>query len=175
MTAQLKTTALIIYSALILLISGCGFQLRHNVDLPSSLHTIKILPDEQYDPLQKRIRRQLQRKGIVLANPSTKNVVTLNINNQNFNEAIVGYDSNSQPQRIRLSLSIFYTIHNKNNSLINREPIMVAREFNIDPSNMLNNESERHLQRTELIQEATVQLLHALSSLDDSQISENKK
>ena len=57
-------TRLALYSALlVMLLSGCGFHLRHAINLPERLGPVRVLAADRYSPLADMLADGLQRAG----------------------------------------------------------------------------------------------------------------
>lgn len=165
MNICLQTNSLFKLSTSILIltfIAGCGFHLRGAVSFPTWLKTVYITPDDPYEPLQKTVRRTLERNKITLVTEINKETAVLELTTPDFTESILALNAMGQSQRFKLTISFQYKLSYAGNLLRPLTTIQSSRDFTLAPGQILSGDNERRLIKDELLQEATSQLFRQL-------------
>ena len=114
MSGCLQTNNLIKCSVSVLIltiIAGCGFHLRGAIMFPTWLKSVYITPDDPYEPLQKNIRRILERNKITVVTEISKKTAVLELTTPDFTESILALNASGQAQRFRLTITFKYTLN----------------------------------------------------------------
>ena len=152
---------------LLLLINGCGFQLRGAVDLPQSLRVMQLLPNQPYDPFIRTLRQTLIQNGTTLTTEANnQDVTTLSIISQTFSERITAYGADGQANQSLIKLNVTYQlIDNTKKITLKKQSVMAERELTLNPRAILATDSERERLKKDLQQEAALRLVRQLSVL----------
>lgn len=148
-----------------LLLQGCGFHLRGAYAIPEALKIIHIRPCQPYDPLQRALRQMLAGNGVQIVDGASHDEIppsTLTIKNQNFEERPIAYGVDGRVTRTRLALELAYAIdiqpaHHYEHT------IHVARDYNLNPNNVLGTENEGNRLKEDLYEAAAAQCVLELS------------
>jgi LPS-assembly lipoprotein len=128
---------LVVFSVLVSLLAGCGFQLRGNYTIPASLHTIQLQPYDPYNPFQRILKRNLKANDIhILDNlDETKKITTLYITSQTFTERTIAYGTDGQASRAILQLKVVYQILDTSKKIdAEQRVVQVERELALNPN-----------------------------------------
>lgn len=154
---------------LIMALTGCGFHLRGNYSFHSSMQEIYITPDDQLEPLQKVVRRMLQRNKVVVnayqENTMAPSLPILHLSAPVFAEQILAITADGQNQRVKMTMTFNYQVTLDNKFLRKDSVIMVSRDLSINPTTPLASESERRPIKDELLKEGANQLLRQLATI----------
>lgn len=156
----------ILFSSLLslsLVLSSCGFRLKGDYDLPTSLQTVSISASKKFSPLVKELKNQLShnRVSIVKASP---NVSAIHILPERFQRKTLSLFPNGQVAEYELiyQVSVRLVQPNKEPEIFEFE---MSREFQDDPNNSLAKERERELILNELRVLAAERILAQLSTV----------
>ena len=149
----------------VMVVAGCGFQLRGNYTFPTALQQLYISPADPFAPLQKDIRRSLRRSGIAVLEQPQEHVAILTLTEPTFNEQVLATAANISTQRVLLTISFQYQVNLNNKILRPMTNIQLSREFSRAPNAPLSGGNERRLVQKELLQEGVNQLMHQLAAI----------
>lgn len=146
---------------------GCGFHLRAPIPIPAAFQTLRILPDQPFEPLQLALRQTLKSAGIRVVDvsaPIETQASILTIRSQYFSERTTAYGPDVQINRATLQYVVTYNITDcAGKILIPNNTIQVERELTINPNAVLGTEFERDKVKSELYGDATLQLIRQIS------------
>lgn len=152
---------------ILLLLTGCGFQLRGTFNIAPELRVLKIEPDQPYDPFQRNLRQAFKANCVTVLDwcDNNNNASILKLSNVNFTERTVAYGSDVQVNRVTLQFSFSYQVVNAAGLVIVPcNTVDVERDLTINPYAVLGTENERASVKTELYNDATDQLIRQLSN-----------
>jgi LPS-assembly lipoprotein len=146
----------------LLLLTGCGFQLRGTADLP--WETLYIgLPENS--PLYHQIKRSIE-SGThtrIVSDPKEAQA-TLAVLQNNHNKGILSLSAKGLVREFQLTRSFVYRIQDaKGQELIPASQIILQREMNFDDERIFAKEAEEAMIIREMEQDLVVQLLRRLS------------
>ena len=101
--------SIITYLAMSLLVTGCGFQLRGNVDLPSDLKQISIV-SENYSDLVKNLIQSLSNSDIQVVDTSNKDLYRVKIVSEVFNRRQLSINITGRVNEYELIYNVIYQI-----------------------------------------------------------------
>lgn len=159
---------LVLFSVLVPLLAGCGFQLRGNYTIPDSLHTLQLQPYDPYSPFQRILKRNLKTNDIHVVETidETKKITTLYIISQALTERTIAYGTDGQASRAILQLKVIYQILDPSKKIDAEQRIVqVERELALNPNAILGTENDRTQLTSNLYRDAASQLLRQLSTL----------
>jgi LPS-assembly lipoprotein len=146
----------------LLLLTGCGFQLRGTANLP--WETLYIgLPENS--PLYHQIKRSIE-SGThtrIISDPKEAQA-TLAVLQNNHNKGILSLSAKGLVREFQLTRSFVYRIQDaKGQELIPASQIILQREMNFDDERIFAKEAEEAMIIREMEQDLVVQLLRRLS------------
>lgn len=149
----------------LLLVCGCGFHLRGQIDFPAQwpqIHLHENIPDPFF---VQALHQQFSKLHVELTNNT--NVPTLNILDYGITEDVLAYSANAEPERIRFKVTILYEVLDANGKVVHHHDISKARDLTVlaGEQTVYSNTKERRLYEQELQGEAVVELLRQLSAV----------
>jgi LPS-assembly lipoprotein len=155
------------FLCLLLVMTGCGFQLRGQFAIPACFKTLKVQPENAFTPFQQALKKTLHANGVTVIeaqDEESTNLATLLIINQTLTERTIAYGADIQASRGRMQLEVIYQLKDATGALvIDNSKIKVEREFQINPNAVLGTENEREHVRSEIYLEGAAQLIRQLS------------
>jgi len=158
---------------LALLCTGCGFQLRNNVELPPQMAKTQMVVDDEYSTLARRVRVMLEQNGVqfVNANEATaileipvNNVVTdVLINNVVTDVLTIG--DNARVREYRVSHTVrFRLLDAQGQVLVGWQNMRQAREISFDEQRILAGSREQEYLKEDLAETLSRLLIARLES-----------
>jgi len=154
----------VVLIALVLVIAGCGFQLRGLVELPV-LYERVYLVDKGYSDIAVPLKRSLNDSNstIVDSKMSATSVITL------LSRGVQRRALNISGREVReyeLQLDVAFVVQDDQGvQLADKQTVSVVRNFENDESNTLGKNNEEQVIRQEMNEAAVIQILYRLKAI----------
>ncbi|WOD07864.1 hypothetical protein [Marinomonas sp. GJ51-6] len=128
----IHTTRYFLFAILAMSLTACGFHLRGQVDLPSSLKTLTLTSESGSDEFDRALRIALVKAGVVIFEESNANENTFNlkVNKITSSDIDLAYDSSNDVTQVQRRLSSYYFIRQADGkSLYGSRQISTSRVF----------------------------------------------
>ena len=152
----------------LLLLTGCGFQLKGSDSSDSGLSgvAVRLISSQPRAELTREVTRELSASGAVLADSNTARV-SLTIQPEQFTQRNVSLTAQARAAELELTLSASFILQQSG-----RDPIdataNVSRQMLNDPRNVVGKTEELRLLRAEMRQDLAAQIVRRASrSLPD--------
>jgi len=148
-----------------IMLYGCGFHLRGSYPIPEALKIVHISPHQPYDPFQRALRQMLAGNGVQIVDGASGDEIlpsTLTIKNQSFEERPIAYGVDGRVTRTRVVLELAYAVDIQPSHHY-EHTIRLARDYNLNPNNVLGNENEGNRLKEDLYESAAAQCVLELS------------
>ncbi len=149
---------------LALLCTGCGFQLRNNVELPPQMAKTQMVVDDEYSTLARRVRVMLEQNGVqfVNANEATA-ILEIPVNNVVTDVLTIG--DNARVREYRVSHTVrFRLLDAQGQVLVGWQNIRQAREISFDEQRILAGSREQEYLKKDLAETLSRLLIARLES-----------
>ncbi|QTH64404.1 hypothetical protein J1N51_02640 [Psychrosphaera ytuae] len=146
-------------------LSGCGFHLKGQYYLPSSLKTLYVSSEQRFDPLLKQVKLRLQQNQVNIIEKRGKESAELRLLPESFQRRTLSLFPNGQIAEYELMYFARYEVIRPNGDK-KQYTVELSREFQDDPNNALAKERERALILDELRVIASDRILAQLTMLD---------
>jgi len=149
---------------LILLGTACGFQLREDMDLPPEMARTRLVIDDEYSLLARRIRSLLEQSGtrFVASDVAT---AFLEIPTNKVVIAVLTIGDNANVREYRVSHTVKFRVTDASGrELIRWQTIRQARELSFDPQNILAISREQEYLKQDLAETLARMLVTRLGS-----------
>jgi LPS-assembly lipoprotein len=149
---------------LALLCTGCGFQLRNNVELPPQMTKTQMVVDDEYSTLARRVRVMLEQNGVqfVNANEATA-ILEIPVNNVVTDVLTIG--DNARVREYRVSHTVrFRLLDAQGQVLVGWQNIRQAREISFDEQRILAGSREQEYLKKDLAETLSRLLIARLES-----------
>ena len=140
------------YLAISLLISGCGFQLRGNIDLPSDLKQISVV-SETYSDLVKNLNQSLLNSDIQVVDKSDKNLYRVKIISEIFNRRQLSINISGRVNEYELIYNVIYQISSPDEKS-KQETLSLYRDYSFDENNIMGNTDREAQIKREMVSNA---------------------
>ncbi len=151
----------------IMLLSACGFHLRGMMELPSWFTQVSIISKDNDLEFHSLLKSQLEINKIQVCPDPMLAPYWLMINAIRYQKQIVSIGSSTNPRQYQLILSLEFCVQtSKGEPILPNKQIVVTRQLTVDNDRILGSNSEEHLFLIEMKQNAVIQLINRLGSMD---------
>ncbi|MCZ6828690.1 MAG: LPS assembly lipoprotein LptE [Gammaproteobacteria bacterium] len=150
----------IITPALLLtLLTGCGFQLRGNIDIPQEWLALHLVTSSPNGELAKGVRSSLSNNGVQWLAANEANYV-LQLGAEKYERRNLSIGANARAAEFELTLSTTLQVRNaKGEVVVPQSDLVVHKIMTHDPDNVTGKVEESNLLRREMRQELVQQLM----------------
>lgn len=162
-------TRLALYSALlVMLLSGCGFHLRHAINLPERLGPVRVLAADRYSPLADMLADGLQRAGAQAAEPTvTTGVATLQIISERWADTPISNDQFGRAQEYALRYAVVFSLKRADGTVaVPQQAVELSRDYLAPAVDSIGKASERELLVQELRKDMAAAILRRLDATE---------
>ncbi len=150
---------------LICFIAGCGFHLRGNVNLPTSLQQLYIASGNPYGPVTLQLKQILGHSGVSIEDQPGPQITTLSLKSERFNQTTFSQSASSKTNQYTLYFSLDYELqNNKGEILYGPRTINTQGNYTVNEDAVLTTSTQEATLRTELQRQAVYQLIEQLNS-----------
>jgi LPS-assembly lipoprotein len=161
MTA-LRLTILFLFASLL---SGCGFHLRGNVDLPANYQRMAIEGVSPYSDLGVKLKRALQANGVQVVETAGAQVI-LKLSRVNYQRRLLSVSAVSgKTAEYELHYSLNMSVRDRQgNVLVSDQPLQLLRDYVYDQNNVLATDNEEAQLRKDMERDLVGQILRRLQA-----------
>ncbi|TWX73109.1 LPS assembly lipoprotein LptE [Colwellia sp. C1TZA3] len=159
-----RVSKLLSFSIILMMLNGCGFQLRGNYLLAPELQTIIFSSVDQYGELTRLVKQHLTINDVTLVRQSEKNIPQMRILRDNLDRRTLSVFPNGQVAEYELIYTVRYQV------LIPGQDIQsfrfeLNRDYQDDPDIALAKSRELSLMLREMRKEAANKILRDMASI----------
>jgi len=156
---------LILISALVLL-SGCGFHLRGNIDLPADLKKMHVQGASKYSPMGLELRRSLKANGVDIVKNQSAAQVMLKVTPLKFERRLLSVSGASGKVA---EYELIYTLNislldRKGQVLLASQTVRQLRDYTFDRDNVLGKGNEEARLKANMRSDLVRQILTRLQA-----------
>lgn len=149
---------------MILITTGCGFQLRGFVKLPSWLDNIAIVVESAHKDLAPMLRDQLLAYNLHLASDPTKASYLLILEHDINSQSITTVSSSTTPRQYILTYTVVFSLVKVGgNPIISSNAVTVNRQLTVNNDRILGSDSENVVILREMHRDAVRQIMNRIS------------
>ncbi|UUO22997.1 hypothetical protein FGD67_07145 [Colwellia sp. M166] len=152
------------FSIILMMLNGCGFQLRGNYLLAPELQTMEFSSVDQYGELTRLVRQHLTVNDVKLVQQSDKSIPQMRILQDNLDRRTLSVFPNGQVAEYELIYTVRYQILIPGQDVKNFS-FELNRDYQDDPDIALAKSRELSLMLREMRQEAANKILRDMASI----------
>lgn len=161
----MRQSLLCLATGWMMLISGCGFQLRGQAPLPATLATPYLETGDRYTPLYAALEARLRAAGAKLAaGPATASAV-IRLNKDETGRELLSVSARNTPGEFEVYYTVEYSVSASGRELLARQQVTLTRAFSYDETAVLAKEHEEQSLRAALAAELAGLMLRRLAAL----------
>lgn len=135
----------------LLVLAGCGFQLRQELKLPASLHVIRVEIVDPYTAIDGYLEEALKRAGASVVMTADTPSARLRISSLSQARNPLSVDAAGRAQEYELVYSAeFDVVDAENQQVVPKQRIDLRRDYLFDTARALGNRAEEDLVLAEL-------------------------
>jgi len=139
-----------VISSLLLICSGCGFQLRTDADLPPEMAKTNMIIGDEYSDLGRRVRVMLEQSGVqFVSSEDATAILEIPVNQVATDVLTIG--DNARVREFRISHTVrFRLLDAQGQVLLDWQNMRQAREVSFDEQRILAGSREQEYLKKEL-------------------------
>ena len=155
-----------VLALLAVLLAGCGFHMRKEVELPASMKKVHIVIGDPASPLAKDLAKALPRSGTEVVADAGPDVEIMNISANAFSTDVLSVSGGARANEYSLRYHVEFEVLNAaGTSLLPKQTIELSREFTFDSTQTLGLAAETDLLTQELERDMVQTILRRLEAL----------
>jgi LPS-assembly lipoprotein len=159
-----RVSKLLSFSIVLMMLNGCGFQLRGNYLLAPELQTIIFSSVDQYGELTRLVKQHLSINDVTLVRQSEKAIPQMRILQDNLDRRTLSVFPNGQVAEYELIYTVRYQILIPGQDIQNFR-FELNRDYQDDPDIALAKSRELSLMLREMRIEAANKILRDMASI----------
>ncbi|MGB2740563.1 MAG: LPS assembly lipoprotein LptE [Cognaticolwellia sp.] len=159
-----RISKLLSFSIILMLLNGCGFQLRGNYLLAPELQTMQFSSVDQYGELTRLVKQHLTINDVVLVQQSDDAIPQMRMLKDNLDRRTLSVFPNGQVAEYELIYTVRYQILIPGQEVKNFR-FELNRDYQDDPDIALAKSRELSLMLREMRQEAAKKILRDMASI----------
>jgi len=152
--------------SLVLLCTGCGFQLREDAELPPQMARTQMVIDNEYSPLARRIKVMLEQSGVqFVGGDQATAILEIPINQVAADVLTIG--DNARVREYRVSHTVRFRLLDASDGteLLSWQNLRQAREISFDEQRILAGSREQEYLEKELVETISRLMISRLESV----------
>ncbi|WP_077285806.1 LPS assembly lipoprotein LptE [Cognaticolwellia aestuarii] len=159
-----QISKILTFSIVVMMLNGCGFQLRGNYLLAPELQTMEFSSVDQFGELTRLIKQHLTVNDVTLVQQSTQSIPQMRILQDNLDRRTLSVFPNGQVAEYELIYTVRYQILIPGQDVQNFS-FELNRDYQDDPDIALAKSRELSLMLREMRQEAANKILRDMASI----------
>jgi LPS-assembly lipoprotein len=159
-----RVSKLLSFSIILMMLNGCGFQLRGNYLLAPELQTIIFSSVDQYGELTRLVKQHLTINDVTLVRQSEKAIPQMRILQDNLDRRTLSVFPNGQVAEYELIYTVRYQVLIPGQDIQNFR-FELNRDYQDDPDIALAKSRELSLILREMRKEAANKILRDMASI----------
>lgn len=159
-----QISKILTFSIVLMMLNGCGFQLRGNYLLAPELQTMEFSSVDQFGELTRLIKQHFTVNDVTLVQQSTQSIPQMRILQDNLDRRTLSVFPNGQVAEYELIYTVRYQILIPGQDVQNFS-FELNRDYQDDPDIALAKSRELSLMLREMRQEAANKILRDMASI----------
>ena len=172
----MKILRSVLVLSLLLPMTGCGFQLRNALVLPSDLGPVAVTARDPYSPLADGLARSLERAGATPAAADAVQTSTkLEILSEKWADLPIAVDTQGRAQEYSLRYAVVFQLRKpettasdgdtaQDRMLVPQQAVELSRDYIAPPSDSIGRNSERELLVNEMRKDMNAAILRRIDA-----------
>jgi LPS-assembly lipoprotein len=140
-----------IFLIALLLLAGCGFQLRGQAQLPQEMTQTRLIIDNEYGPFARRLKTLLEQNGVELVTEEDATAI-LEIPVNNVVTEVLTIGDNARVREYRISHTVqFRLLDDNGKELVPMQSMRQTREISFDEQEILAAAREQEYLKQDLV------------------------
>ena len=145
-----------------LFISGCGFHLRGQIEVPESLKRLQVIGEDV--ELNELVIKSLKFSSIEIVEAGGDSA-RLDLSNSRYDKEVIGTDSNGIANNYKLKYVVNYVVYDAEGNKLQAQSVSQDRSLVYDANNILVFEREEVFLVKDMRQELVTTILRRMSKI----------
>jgi LPS-assembly lipoprotein len=150
---------------LLLLLSGCGFQLRGATTVPMELSRTYIDTSDRRTLFYRELRDVLRKSGVEVVDDPADSTAIFNINSDETGQRVLSVSARNVPREFEVFYTVVYGVVTTDKVIMSPRRQTLTRDYIWDETLVLGKEKEEQLLREAIVHDLTRNVLIQLSAL----------
>lgn len=152
---------------LMLLLAGCGFQLRGEASVPDALKTLYIQGvNTQQDVFGLELKRALVRNGIRVVEEYEEGAALFTVLENRYQRHVLSVGSDAKVREFELETWVVYQITDENGKVIgDKQRVEARRDYQFDRTQILAMDEQERVLRDDLNKQMVQSIIRRLSAM----------
>jgi LPS-assembly lipoprotein len=145
--------------------SGCGFQLRGDVELSASMHAPYLEATDHYTPFYGELEQALVGAGASLSPSSQSASAVVHIHSDKTGRNVLTISARNTPQEYEVFYSVEYSVSAAGAEILPRQKLTLTRDYAYDDTALLAKQHEEDDIRASLARDMASLVARRLAAL----------
>jgi LPS-assembly lipoprotein len=159
------TRVRIVLGFIVLLLAGCGFQLKGAESLPANVKTVYVATSDELSPFAVELGRALDAAGATLAASASGADVVIRVLQDRTGRRVLSVSARNTPQEYQVYYVLGYSISRGEQQAVAPQEIELSRSYSFSESDLLAKDREEAILREALARDLADLVVRRLASL----------
>ncbi|WP_438971072.1 LPS-assembly lipoprotein LptE [Methylophaga sp.] len=162
-----RVVSRIVWGVFLLMLAGCGFQLRGEATVPEALKTLYLQGiNTQQDTLGIHLKRALQRNGIVVLDEYQEGAAIFTVLENKYDRRVLSIGSNSKVREFEIDAWVTFKVtDDKGEVLSDVQRVEASRDYQFDRNQILAMDEQQRILREDMNKQMVQSILRRLSAM----------
>lgn len=150
---------------LLLLLAGCGFQLRGSATVPPEMARTYIETSDRHSLFYRRLRDSFRTAGVELTESAVNATATFSIVSDDTGQRVLSVSARNVPTEYEVYYTVVYGLQTEQKRLLPVRSQTLTRDYTWDETLVLGKEKEEQLLREAIVDDLVRVVLIQLSGI----------
>lgn len=151
--------------AALLALTGCGFHMKGESNIPSEMEHTYIAAGDQYSIFYRELKLQLQANDVQIVESPAEATAILSIHFDKTDQRVLSVSARNTPTEYEVYYSIEYSLDSGEKNIQPRQFITLTRDYTYDETLVLGKSHEEQVLREAIVDDLVRTVLRQLGSL----------
>jgi LPS-assembly lipoprotein len=161
----MKPGRVLVVTALVWVLAGCGFHLQGRVPLPPALATARVIADDDQTDFVQGLRRALLTSGGKLTESSERATSVVRIHKDEVSQKIISVSANNIPREYEVTYTVEFSVEGTSGELLPSQKVSITRDYSFDETKLLAKENEEAILREGMARDLVAIVMRRLSAI----------
>jgi LPS-assembly lipoprotein len=148
-----------------LLLAGCGFQLKGAVELPADVKSVYVATNDELSPFSVELRRALAASGATEAASAAAADAVVRVAQDRTGRRVLSVNSRNTPQEYQVYYVLGYSVDHGGTQAVPPQEIELSRSYSFSESDLLAKDREETILREAIARDLADLVVRRLASL----------
>ena len=148
-----------------LLLAGCGFQLKGAVELPADVKSVYVATNDELSPFSVELRRALAAAGATEAASAAAADAVVRVAQDRTGRRVLSVNSRNTPQEYQVYYVLGYSVDHGGTQAVPPQEIELSRSYSFSESDLLAKDREETILREAIARDLADLVVRRLASL----------